>query len=494
MVNSRKVYLALDLGAESGRVVAGAFDGSKLVLDEIHRFANAPVSVQGTIYWDVLNLFSEIKRGLSLAVKKEGSQLAGLGVDTWGVDYGLLDARGRLLCNPCHYRDTRTDGMMEEAFRRVPRREIYEGTGIQFMFFNTLYQVLSEIVHKTPALDLARKLLFMPDLINYWLTGRQVNERTIASTSQMYDPRARTWAQPLLDRIGVPARILGEIVPPGAVLGPLLPEVAQETGAGALAVVAPGCHDTASAVAAVPARSGHSAYLSSGTWSLMGVESAQPIITERTYENGFTNEIGVGDTVRVLKNISGLWLVQECRRTWAARDEDLSYDRLAQLAEQAPPFSAVIDPDHPSFSRAGDMPARIAGFCERTGQKAPAGKGAVVRTALEGLAFRYRSVLAKLEELTGSRLEPLHIVGGGSRNRLLNQFAACALNRKVVAGPVEATSAGNILMQMIGTGELSSLSEGRELIRESFETESYDPVDAKEWDAAYGRFLAVEGK
>ncbi len=493
-MSSKRVYLALDLGAESGRVVAGAFDGGKLLLDEIHRFPNAPVRIQGTLYWDVLSLFAEIKRGLSIAVKKEGSSLASLGVDTWGVDYGLLDAQGRLLGNPCHYRDARTDGMMEEAFKRAPKKEIYSRTGIQFMFFNTLYQVLSEVVHQTPALAASQGLLFMPDLINYWLTGRKVNERTIASTSQMYDPNTRAWSVPMLEKMGIPTRILGEIAPPGTVLGPLLAEVAEETGAGALRVVAPGCHDTASAVAAVPAEGGNSAYLSSGTWSLMGVESPKPIITDRSFEYGFTNEIGVCDTVRVLKNISGLWLVQECKRSWAARGEDLGYDELTRLAGEAPGFSVVIDPDYPPFARTGDMPARIAEFCGRTGQKPPADKGSTIRAALESLAFRYRSVFTRLEELVGGRLEPLHIVGGGSKNRLLNQFAANALNRPVIAGPVEATSVGNILMQMIGTGDLASLGEGRELIRRSFETERYVPIDPKVWDQAYQRFLAIEGK
>jgi rhamnulokinase len=493
-MGSRRVYLALDLGAESGRVVAGAFDGRRLELNEVHRFPNAPVRIHGTLYWDVLNLFAEIKRGLSIAAKRDGPSLVSLGVDTWGVDYGLLDRPGHLLSNPCHYRDARTDGMMEEAFKRVPKREVYSRTGIQFMFFNTLYQVLSEVVHRTTALAAAHQLLFMPDLVNYWLTGRKVNERTIASTSQMYDPNEHGWSLPLIEKMGIPSHILGEIVPPGTVLGPLLPEVAGETGAAHLSVVAPGCHDTASAVAAVPAEGSRSAYLSSGTWSLMGVESKKPVITDRSFEYGFTNEIGVCDTVRVLKNISGLWLVQECRRTWAARGEEFSYEELTHLAENAPPFSVVIDPDHPPFARTGDMPARIGEFCSQTGQKPPADKGVIIRTALESLAFKYRSVLTKLEELTGGRLEPLHIVGGGSKNKLLNQFAANALNRPVVAGPVEATSAGNILMQMIGTGDLASLAEARELIRRSFETEKYDPVDARAWDQAYQRFLEVEGK
>ena len=490
-MSKNRTYLAVDLGAESGRVVAGAFDGERLTLQEVHRFPNVPVRVHGRLHWDILSLFMEIKRGVAIAAKTSQDSLASMGVDTWGVDYGLIDGRGSLLGNPYHYRDSRTDGMMEEAFRRVPRREIYRQTGIQFMFFNTLFQVLSEVVHESAALGCADRLLFTPDLLNYWLTGAKVNERTIASTSQMYDPAAGDWAVSLVETMGIPSRIFGEIVPPGTKLSSLRQEIAEETGAGRLAVIAPGCHDTASAVAAVPARSDRYAYLSSGTWSLMGMESRTPVITDTSYDYGFTNEIGVCDTVRVLKNISGLWLIQESRRTWASRGEDLSYEELTGLAESAPPFTALIDPDHPSFAAPGDMPERIIDFCRRTGQKLPEGKGALVRTVLESLAFRYRFVFTRLEELAGHHLDVLHIVGGGTRNRLLNQFAANALNRTVVAGPMEATSAGNILMQMIGMGDLHSLAEGRELVRRSFASETYEPIHAAGWDRAYGDFLRI---
>ncbi len=492
-MSARKAYLAIDLGAESGRVVAGVYDGGRLSLEEVLRFANVPVKVHARLHWDILSLLTEIKRGLALAAKKESGSLISLGVDTWGVDYGLIDGKGNLLGNPCHYRDSRTDGMMDEAFRRVPKREIYRQTGIQFMFFNTLFQVLSEVVGDSAALSCADRLLFIPDLLNYWLAGLKVNERTIASTSQMYDPNDGQWAIPLLENMGIPSRIFGEIVAPGTSLGRLLPDLAEETGAGALVVVAPGCHDTASAVAAVPAKGGDHAYLSSGTWSLMGIESPEPVITDKSFEYGFTNEIGVADTVRVLKNISGLWLVQESRRTWAAQGEDLDYETLTHLAESAAPFAALIDPDYPGFATPGDIPGRIAEFCRRTGQKPPEGKGEMIRTILESLALRYKSVLTRLEELAGHRLEPLHIVGGGARNRLLNQFAANAINRPVVTGPVEATSAGNILMQMIATGELHSLAEGRELLRRSFTSETYEPRSVADWECAYDRFARLEG-
>jgi len=488
---SEKVYLAVDLGAESGRVMAGCFNGERLRIDEIHRFSNTPVRVRGSLHWDILYLFSEIKRGIALAARMHGDRLVSVGVDTWGVDYGLLDADGRLLGQPYHYRDSRTNGMMEEAFRRLPRPQIYAETGIQFMFFNTIFQLLSEVVRGVPTLAVRRRLLFIPDLLQFWLSGASVNERTIASTSQLYDPCAKCWSSRVLDALGIPAGILGEIVDPGTVLGPILPEVAEETGAGPIRVVTPGCHDTASGVAAVPARGNRHAYLSSGTWSLMGGEAPAPVINDRSFELGFTNEIGVFDTVRLLKNISGLWLVQECRRTWAARGEDTNYDELTRLAAEAKPFAAILDPDFPEFAQPGDMPSRFREFCEVTGQVPPAGKGSTVRTALEGLALKYRLVLEQLEQLLGRSIEMLHIVGGGSRNELLNQFTANAINRPVITGPSEATSAGNILMQMAGTGAIASHDEGRDVVRRSFETRTYEPRDAQAWADVYADFLTL---
>jgi rhamnulokinase len=486
-----RTFIAIDLGAESGRVVAGVFDGSKLTVEEIHRFPNTPVKIGGSLHWDVLRLFSEMQTGLAAAARNRGGAPVSVGVDTWGVDYALIDRKGKLVSNPYHYRDRRTDGMMEAAFARMPRREIYEHTGIQFMFLNTLFQVLSEVVSGSPALEIADRLLFVPDLLHYWLAGAKVNERTIASTSQMYNPASKDWADPLLERLQIPRRLFGEIVAPGTVLGPVLPEFAEATGAVNLQVVAPGSHDTASAVAAVPAGTEPHAYLSSGTWSLMGIETAHPVITADSYEYSFTNEIGVFDTVRLLKNICGLWLLQECKRTWAARGTDLSYAQLTDLARQARPFHSLVDPDFQAFATPGDMPARLTEFCRRTGQPEPSNTSSTVRAVLESLAMKYRWVLEKLEGLAGTRLEVLHIVGGGTKNALLNEFAANAVGRPVITGPVEATSIGNILVQMVALGDLRDLSEGRELVRNSFETQTYEPAGTAAWDEAYERFKRI---
>ncbi len=490
-------FLAFDLGAESGRTMLGQFDGERLRLSEVHRFPNGPVRLPDgggagyRLHWDVLRLWSEIKRGLTLAVQKHGADLAGVGLDTWGVDFGLLDRDGALVSNPYHYRDSRTDGMIEEAFRRVPREEIFEQTGIQFMQFNSLYQLLAMVVGRSPALDMAETFLTMPDLFNYWLTGRKVCEFSIATTTQCYDPRRGDWAIPLLEKMGIPTHIFPEIVPPGTVLGQLLPAVAEEVGVSGLLVIAPACHDTGCAVAAVPAEGTDFAYISSGTWSLMGAELSEPIINEQSLAFGFTNEGGVGGTFRFLKNITGLWLVQECRRMWARQGEECSYGDLTQMAAQAVPLRSVIDPDYGEFLQPGDMPARIRAFCRMTHQPVPQSKGAVVRCALESLALKYRWVLERLEEILGRRLEPIHIVGGGTQNRLLNQFAADATGRQVVTGPIEATAVGNVIIQMMALGHIASLEEGRQVVRNSFDVATYEPSGGSDWDDAYARLLAV---
>jgi rhamnulokinase len=469
----------------------GQFDGKRLRTSEIHRFPNGPARLPDGLHWDSLRLLNEIKQGLALAVREHGANLVGIGLDTWGVDFGLLDRDGALVSNPYHYRDSRTDGMLEEAFRRVPREEIFEQTGIQFMQINSLYQLLSMVVRQSPALEIAETFLMTPDLLNYWLTGRKVCEFCIVTTSQCYDPREGDWARPLLERLSIPTHIFPEIVSPGTVFGELLPSVAKDVSAGDLSVVAPGCHDTALAVAAVPAQDADFVYISSGTWSLMGAELAEPIINEQSLAFGFTNEGGVNSTFRFLKNMLGLWLVQECRRTWAHQGEDLSYDELTQMAAQAEPLQAVVDPDHGEFLKPGDMPARIRNFCERTGQPVPESKGAVVRCALESLALKYRWVLERLEEIVGRRLEPIHIVGGGTQNRLLNQFTADAIGRQVVTGPIEAAAVGNVLMQMMALGHIGLMEEGRQIVRTSYDVESYEPQSSAAWEEAYGRFLRV---
>jgi rhamnulokinase len=491
MMTQTTNFLAFDLGASGGRAVLGLFDGDRLRLEEVHRFPNGPVCVLNSLYWDVLRLFEEVKCGLALCVKACTRDIASLGLDTWGVDFGLLDAQDKLLGNPYHYRDSRTDGMMEEAFRRVSREEIFERTGIQFMQLNSLYQLLAMAVEKSPALDAALTFLNMPDLFNFWLTGCKASEFTIATTTQCYDPRAGEWAWAMLEKLGLPTRIFGEIVPPGTLLGPLLPSVARETGAGEVPVIAAAGHDTAAAVAAVPARGHDYAYISSGTWSLMGVEVDRPLITPQTLEYNFTNEGGVGGTIRLLKNIMGLWPVQECRREWAQAGEQFTWDDLTRMAAEAEPFACLVDPDDHRFLSPGDMPHKIQSYCAETGQPAPQDKGVIVRCVLESLALTYRRVLERLEEMLGRELSVIHIIGGGSQNRLLNQFTADATGKTVVAGPVEATSIGNVLVQALALGHIASLDEGREVVRRSFEMTTYKPQDTARWDEAYAHFIKL---
>ncbi len=483
-------YLAFDLGAESGRGVLGLFDGRELRLEVVHRFPNGGVRTLDTLHWDVLRLHGEMLQTLRLCAADFGG-VESIGVDTWGVDVALLGRDGTLLGNPRHYRDPHTEGVMEQAFARVPRYEIYQQTGLQFMRFNTLFQLLAMQRDRSPLLDVAETMLFIPDLFHFFFTGVKVNEFTDASTSQMLDPTTRQWAYGLVQRFGLPTRLLGTIVQPGTVLGPLRASVAAETGLTPAPVIAPASHDTGSAVAAVPAGSGTWAYISSGTWSLMGVELAKPLVSEAAMAYNFTNEGGVGGTVRFLKNIMGLWLVQECRRAWERAGTAFSYEDLTKLAEAAPPFVSLINPDETGFILPASMPAAIADFCKRSGQPAPADPGATVRCALESLALCYRRVFERLEELTGQRIEVIHVVGGGSQNALLNQFTADACNRMVLAGPVEATAIGNVVVQAIGLRALGSLAEAREVVRRSFEVKTFEPRNSAAWQAPYERFQAL---
>ncbi len=479
-------YLAFDLGAESGRALLGTLSSQGLAVEELHRFPNTPVRVFSALYWDTLRLWHEIQEGLALAGR--GRALAGIGIDTWGVDYALLGADGALADNPRHYRDSRTNGVMEKVFAVVPRAEIFAQTGLQFMQINTLYQLYSMKLEGAPALAAARTLLFMPDLFNYWMTGVARCELTIASTSQFYNPCTRQWATPLLEKLGLPAAILPEIVAPGTALGPLQDGLWSGQGAPPT-VYATACHDTASAVAAVPGRGEDWCYISSGTWSLMGVELDQPVVNEKVLALNYTNEIGAEGKTRLLKNIAGMWLLQECRRAWAAAGAEYGYPELARRAAEARPFTAVIDPD--AFLEPGGMPEKIAAWCRATGQRAPETPGEFARTILESLALRYRQVLESLEGLLARRLNVIHIVGGGSRNAVLNQFVADATCRTVVAGPGEATAIGNVLVQAIGAGDLAGLAEAREVVRRSFPVETFEPAPAAGWDAAYSRFEAL---
>lgn len=491
-------FLAFDLGASSGRAVVGQFDGNRLSLHEAHRFANGPTRLLDSLHWDALALFSEMKTGLAKAASQFNGNIAALGVDTWGVDFGLLDRRGELIGNPYHYRDSRTDGQVEEAFKLVPREEIFQQTGIQFMQLNSLFQLFAMAQQNSPLFDIAETLLFMPDLFNYWFTGCKTAEYTIASTSQAYNMQENRWATELLAKLGIPSHIFMEVIPPGTNLGPLLPHLLEETGLrGEVPVIAPGCHDTASAVAAVPVSAddaGRYAYISSGTWSLLGAETIAPVINPTSLKYNFTNEGGVQNTIRLLKNLDGLWLVQECRRVWAQQGKNYSFAQLTDMAAAAPAFTALVDPDDSLFLAPGDMGERMAEFCRRTGQPAPQDEGTIVRAFLESLALKYRWVLDRLEELVGHSIEVVHIVGGGTQNKLLNQFAADATGRRVVTGPIEATAIGNILLQMLAVGQISSLAEGREVVKRSFPVEVYEPQNFERWNGVYQRFVGLLSK
>ena len=485
-MSKTKICLAIDLGAGSGRVVAGIWDGTRLGIEELNRFANDPVKAADGWHWDLDNLFQHIKKGMALAIKKYGDAVVSAGVDTWGVDYGLLDASGKLCAAPFAYRDSRAYNMMEKAFQRMPRDKIYQRTGIQFMYFNTLYQLLAE-----KNLECAERLLFMPDLIHFLLTGVAANERSIASTSQLLNPATQTWDRDLIETMGLPAKIFGSVVNAGAILGKLQSSVAAEIGAPHLQVITPASHDTASAVVGVPAEEPEPVFLSSGTWSLIGRELNQPAISGASYQAAFSNEGGVFGTPRFLKNIAGMWLLQECKRAWTAAGKSITYDELAAAAEKSPPFVSLIDPDAADFQAPLDMPGAITEFCRRTGQPAPEDCGAFTRAIFESLALKYRLLKESLVRITARPVDKIHIVGGGSQYDLLNQFAADSLNCAVVCGPVEATSIGNVIMQLCALGEMGSLAEGRAVIRRSVETKTFLPRNIRAWDDAFGRFQKI---
>lgn len=484
-----KNFIAADLGASNGRLLLARWDGARFSLEELHRFGNGPVVVHDRLYWDALGLWREIKSGLERYAATHDDAPAAIGLDTWGVDYALLDSSGRLLGNPVHYRDARCNGVQERLFGVVPPEQIFAQTGIQFMQINTLIQLYAMRDQGDPQLDHAATLLMIPDLFNYWMTGRKAVEYTIASTSQMLHAAERRWATGLLAKLGLPTQILPEIIPPGTTLGPLLESLRAETGIkGAPPVIAPGTHDTASAVAAIPGLDEQSAYISSGTWSLMGVEIAQPVINDAARRLNFTNEGGVANTIRLLKNIGGLWLLQEARRQWARSGQEYSWEALLAEAEKATPFRSIIDPDASDFLAPSHMVDAICAYCLRTNQPAPESVGEVVRCALESLALRYRWTLHALEELVGHRLDTIRIVGGGSQNRLLCQLTADACQRPVVTGPVEATALGNVMVQAMATGHLGSLAEAREAVAASIPQETFTPGPAAGWDEAFGRF------
>jgi rhamnulokinase len=473
-----KTVLAVDCGAESGRVMAVHFDGAELKLEELHRFPNGAVDIHGTLYWDFLRLWSEIQVGIE---KGKIHDPISIGVDTWGVDFGLLDKDGQLLGNPVCYRDNRTEGMMEVAFARAPKEQIYAHTGIQFMRINTLYQLLSLVESGSAQLEAARTFLTAPDLLNYWLTGEKVNEYTIASTTQMLDARTGKWATDLLTTVGIPTHIFPQVVEPGTRLGAY----------DGIPVIAPACHDTGSAVAATPAETAGFGYISSGTWSLVGLETKQPYLGADALSADVTNEGGVNGRIRLLTNVTGLWLVQQCRATWRKAGRDYSYGDLVRLAQDAPPLKSFIDPKSPEFLIPGDHPALVRALCAATGQPVPEDEGAVVRTILESLAMEYRRIFDRLARLTGDNIDVIHIFGGGSQNQLLNQMTANAAGRPVIAGPVEATVLGNVLVQLIACGELNTLQEARQLVAQSGQLKRFEPQDIALWEEAYQRYRGL---
>jgi len=476
-------YLAFDLGAESGRAIAGKLSGGHLAVDELHRFPNTPVRDGNALCWDTDRLLEEVRRGLDVAVHERNLALDGVGVDAWGVDFGLLGDGGRLVEKCRHYRDSRNNGMVEKVFECVPREEVFRYTGIQFMQINSLYQLYAMKLGDASALAAGRQLLHIPDLFNYWLTGVARSETTIASTSQFFNPASMSWATELLMRLDLPTGFLCPIIPPGTYLGKTIdaPHVPVYATAG---------HDTASAVAAVPAEEGDNwCYISSGTWSLMGLEMDRPVIDARSLALNVTNEVGAGGKIRLLKNIAGLWLLQECRRAWIEEGTTYSYEELTRMAAGARPFAASIDPD--AFLEPGEMPRKIAARCRDTAQQPPESHAEYARTILESLALRYRHVLESLEALGGRHIEVIHIVGGGSRNALLNQFVADCTGRRVVAGPSEATAIGNILVQAMGAGESGGLEEVRRVVRNSFAPATVEPHPSADWERAYERYRRI---
>lgn len=486
-------YLGVDLGAESGRVMAGLWDGKRIRIEELHRFPNGPVEIAGTLRWDVLCLWSEIQHGLGLAARKYAKSVKSVGVDTWGVDYVLLSKSNELIYQPFHYRDSRTNGVMADAFRRVSREKIFAASGLQFMEINTLYQLLALQKDHPEVLAAADCLLMMPDFFHWCLSGARVAEFTDATTTQFFHPTRRTWSYDLLRKFNLPTKILPEVASPGTRLGPLRKSVADRTGLREISVIAPASHDTASAVAAVPTsqtKQGTWAYLSSGTWSLMGIEVHEAQLSKQVLDFNLTNEGGVDDTYRLLKNITGLWLVQQCKRSFESKGHKVDYAKLVQLAKAAAPLRSFIDPDNTRFANPPDMPAAIRSFCKETNQPVPNSEGALIRCVLESLALKYHHVMECLEQVSGKCIEVIHIVGGGSRNALLNQFTADACNRPVLAGPVEATVIGNVLMQARACSEIGSLGELRSIVRNSSEVESFNPkpYPVSAWHEARQRF------
>jgi len=487
-----KKVLAIDFGASSGRAIVGTFDGEKITLEEIHRFSNDPVILNGTMYWDVLRLFHEIKQ--SLIKSKACGEIRSLGIDTWGVDFGLIDKDGRLLENPVHYRDGRTKGMLEESFKLVPKSSFYAVTGNQFMEINTAFQLMSIVKNRPELMERSDKMLMMPNLFTYFLTGEKVTEQSIASTTQLYDQTGRNWAYRLADKLGIKESLFTNIVPAGTKIGTLTAEIREELDIPDMDVIAVCGHDTQAAMAAVPAEEKDFAFLSCGTWSLLGTELDEPVLDENSLRLNVTNEVGYNGKTSFLKNIIGLWLIQESRRQWQREGKEYSFAELEKMAVQSEPFRCFIDPDDESFVPAGNIPERIRDYCSRTGQYVPQSDGEIMRCIYESLALKYRSAISELEACTGKKYSTLYMIGGGTKDRFLSRLTASACKIKVSGGPVEATALGNIAIQLIASGDIADIDEARKIIRNSEDIFLFEGENSEDWDMAYERFLEVTVK
>lgn len=484
-----KRVLAFDFGASSGRAIIGCFDGDKITLEEVHRFSNDPVSVGGTVYWDVLRLFYEIKQGIIKA--KIAGGFDSIGIDTWGVDFGLIDSEGKLIENPVHYRDARTVGLVDEAFKTMPKEKLYGITGIQFMELNTLFQLISLKKYRPWMLERADKMLFMPDLFGYMLTGKMCAEYSIASTSQLIDLDKRTWSKEILDAFGIKESVFAPLVQPGTVLGELSKEVCEECGVDPVPVISVCGHDTQSAITSVPCEDGDFAFLSSGTWSLFGTELDKPIVNETSMNINITNEGGFDGSTGFLKNIIGLWLIQESRRQWKREGKEYSYADLEKLALAAEPFKCFIDPDAPEFVPHGNIPERVREFCRKTGQYVPETVGEIMRCIYESLAMKYRLTFEKLRECTERDYPVIHVIGGGTKDGLLCQMTANSCDRTVKAGPIEATVMGNVAVQLMSDGSVKNIGQARKIVANSSELKTFEPKDTDKWAGAYEDFLKV---
>lgn len=484
-----KRVLAFDFGASSGRAIIGCFDGDKITLEEVHRFSNDPVSVGGTVYWDVLRLFYEIKQGIIKA--KIAGGFDSIGIDTWGVDFGLIDSEGKLMENPVHYRDARTAGLVDEAFKTMPKEKLYGITGIQFMELNTLFQLIALKKYRPWMLERADKMLFMPDLFGYMLTGKMCAEYSIASTSQLIDLDKRMWSKEILDAFGIKESVFAPLVQPGTVLGELSKEICEECGVDPVPVISVCGHDTQSAITSVPCEDGDFAFLSSGTWSLFGTELDKPIVNETSMNINITNEGGFDGSTGFLKNIIGLWLIQESRRQWKREGKEYSYADLEKLALAAEPFKCFIDPDAPEFVPHGNIPERVREFCRKTGQYVPETVGEIMRCIYESLAMKYRLTFEKLRECTERDYPVIHVIGGGTKDGLLCQMTANSCDRTVKAGPIEATVMGNVAVQLISDGSVKNIGQARKIVAESSELKTFEPKDTDKWAGAYEDFLKI---